>query len=430
MRSLLHLPVATWYGLRNIGQPVALSCLLTSSALAHATSVKSVLERGATPPAKEQTGKAALALAIKPVNSHFIPRQQPTTVGSRVGADIKLAGKVVDEKGEGLPGVTVVVKGTTLGTTTGPDGSFSLQAPENSTLVFSYIGYARKEVAANKAGADLLVALAPDSKGLDEIVVVGYGTARKADVTGAVATISSKDFQNTVTTNVGQALQGRTAGVQVTQNTGRPGDAAVVRVRGVGTTGNSNPLYVIDGVISAKVLSQEMTQRRLTLYIDSVAGLGVFILHNRGVAYFEHGGADEGFVSQYTGSLAGGNGVIVMTNSDNTALLEEIINSVATTYRWKNYYVPITRTEVPQPTNVLAAYVGTYKLQDEYVAIALKKDGLWLTIDKTTAWRMYFSDATHFFVLEDAGNFGMLRDSTGEATAIGIDNNPIASRVK
>jgi len=181
---------------------------------------------------------------------------------------------------------------------------------------------------------------------------------------------------------------------------------------------------------SAKVLSQEMTQRRLTPYIDSVAGLGVFILHKRGVAYFEHGGSDEGFVSQYTGSLAGGNGVVVMTNSENTALLEEIVNSVATTYRWKNYYVPITRTEVPQPTNVLAAYVGTYKLQDEYVAIALKKDGLWLAIDKTTAWRMYFSDANHFFVLEDAGNFSMLRDSTGKVTAIGIDNNPIASRVK
>jgi CubicO group peptidase (beta-lactamase class C family) len=181
---------------------------------------------------------------------------------------------------------------------------------------------------------------------------------------------------------------------------------------------------------SAKVLSQEMTQRRLTPYIDSVAGMGVFIMHKRGVAYFEHGGADEGFVSQYTGSLAGGNGVVVMTNSDNTALLEEIVNSVATTYRWKNYYVPVTRKEVSQPTNVLAAYVGTYKLQDDYVAIALKKDGLWLAIDKTTAWRMYFSDATHFFVLEDAGNFSILRDSTGKVTAIGIDDNPIAARVK
>ena len=180
---------------------------------------------------------------------------------------------------------------------------------------------------------------------------------------------------------------------------------------------------------SAKVLSQEMTRRRLTPYLDSVAGLGVFIMHKRGVVYFEHGGVDEGFVSQYTGSVAGGNGVVVMTNSANTALLEEIVNSVATTYHWKNYYVPLTRKEAPQPPNVLAAYVGKYKIQDDYFVIELKKDGPWLAVDKTTAWKMYFTDATHFFVLENAGNFSMLRDSSGKVNAVGVDNKPIATRV-
>jgi len=180
---------------------------------------------------------------------------------------------------------------------------------------------------------------------------------------------------------------------------------------------------------SAKVLSQEMTKRRLTPYVDSLAGLGVFLRHKRGVEYFMHDGAVEGFVSVYLGSLAGGNGVVVMTNSDNGALLGEIINSVATTYQWKNYYVPITRKEAPQPTNVLAAYVGKYKIQDDYFAIELKKDGPWLAVDKTTAWKMYFTDATHFFVLENAGNFSMLRDSSGKVNAVGVDNKPIATRV-
>ena len=180
---------------------------------------------------------------------------------------------------------------------------------------------------------------------------------------------------------------------------------------------------------SAKVLSQDMTKRRLTPYIDSLAGLGVFRMHKRGVEYFYHDGADEGFLSMYVGSLEGGNGVVVMTNTSNGALLGEIINSVATTYQWKNYYVPITQKEAPQPPNVLATYVGKYKIQDEYVAIELKKDGPWLAVDKTTTWKMYFTDATHFFVLEDTGNFSMLRDSSGKVNAIGVNNKPIATRV-
>ncbi|WP_086597359.1 SusC/RagA family TonB-linked outer membrane protein [Hymenobacter crusticola] len=181
----------------------------------------------------------------------FSSAKKFTNSGIDSGAhDVTVTGHVVDAKGNRLPGVTVVVKGSTIGTGTSPDGGFSLQVPENSTLVFSFVGFARKEVVVTDGTSSLTVTLAEDTKALNEVVVVGYGTQKKADVTGAVSTISAKDFENTVTTNVGQALQGRTAGVQVTQNTGRPGDAPLVRVRGVGTTGNSNPLYVIDGVIT------------------------------------------------------------------------------------------------------------------------------------------------------------------------------------
>ncbi|MGI4862522.1 MAG: serine hydrolase domain-containing protein [Janthinobacterium lividum] len=201
---------------------------------------------------------------------------------------------------------------------------------------------------------------------------------------------------------------------------------------GLWTTATDLAAYVIETQRalqgkSAKVLSQEMTKLRLTPYIDSVAALGVFISNKKGVPYFLHGGADAGFVSQYVGSMDGGNGVVVLTNTENSALFEEIINSVATTYKWKNYYVPVKLKQVSQPTNVLQAYVGKYKMEDDYWAIELKKDGLWLAVNKTTAWRMYFTDATHFFVLEAPGNLSMLLDTAGKVKAIGVDNKPIAT---
>lgn len=204
---------------------------------------------------------------------------------------------------------------------------------------------------------------------------------------------------------------------------------------GLWTTATDLAAYVIETQRalqgkSAKVLSQEMTKRRLTPYLDSVAGLGVFIKKKKGVPYFLHGGADAGFVSQYIGSLDGGNGVVVLTNTENSALLEEIINSVATTYQWKNYYVPVKLKQVPQPTTVLQAYVGKYKVDEEYWAMELKKDGLWLALNKTTAWRMYFTDATHFFVLEDAATYSVLLDSAGKVKAIGLDKEPFATKVE
>lgn len=164
---------------------------------------------------------------------------------------IRVSGRVKAADGNsGLPGVNVSVKGTTTGSVTDADGNYSLIAPnERATLVFSFIGYVTQEVAINNRSS-IDITLAVDEKSLSEVVVIGYGTQRKADLTGAVSAITSKDFENTVNTNIGQALQGRAAGVQVTQNTGKPGDSPLIRIRGVGTTGNSNPLYVVDGVIT------------------------------------------------------------------------------------------------------------------------------------------------------------------------------------
>jgi len=175
----------------------------------------------------------------------------PANVSGR--QDVTVAGRVVDAKGAGLPGVTVVVKGTSIGAGTGPDGSFTLQAPENSVLVFSFVGFTRKEVPVTGATSNLTVTLAEDTQALNEVVVIGYGTARKSDLTGAVASVTSAQLTQVATSDPVQALQGRVAGVEVTSNSGQPGSGTRIRVRGVGTINNSDPLYVVDGIQTSDI---------------------------------------------------------------------------------------------------------------------------------------------------------------------------------
>ena len=163
-------------------------------------------------------------------------------------AEWQLTGRVVSQSNEGLPGVTVVLKGTTVGTTTGADGNFTLSVPERAgTLVFSYIGFQTKEQSFSESGT-LTIKLTEDTKSLDEVVVVGYGTQKKADVTGAIATLDASKLEERPILRVDQALVGTLAGVNVQQNTGLPGRGFNVQVRGNGSiTANNQPLYVIDG---------------------------------------------------------------------------------------------------------------------------------------------------------------------------------------
>jgi TonB-linked SusC/RagA family outer membrane protein len=150
---------------------------------------------------------------------------------------------------ETLPGASVLVKGTTTGTVTDLDGRYSLQVPTGSiTLVFSFVGYETMEVPVT-AQAEVDVALNPSKVALDEVVVIGYGTVKKSDLSGSVASIKSDDITKITAANPVQSLQGKVSGVQVTSTTGDPGASPVVRVRGVGTLNNSSPIYVVDGVI-------------------------------------------------------------------------------------------------------------------------------------------------------------------------------------
>ena len=163
-------------------------------------------------------------------------------------ADVPVTGRVTGADGNGLPGVTVLVRGTSVGTSTSVDGSFSLAVPQAGTLVFSYVGYKTQTVVLGATNV-INVTLAADEQKLNEVVVVGYGTQQRGSVTGAIASVSGHDIASQPVADPTQALQGRAAGVTVTQNSGAPGGAGgtAVRVRGITSAGNNSPLYVVDG---------------------------------------------------------------------------------------------------------------------------------------------------------------------------------------
>ena len=188
-----------------------------------------------------------LQIQYKVVESGIILRPAAAAAIPAAAADATVTGRVVDEKGAGLPGVNVVIKGGTNGAQTDADGKFSLSVPEGATLVFSFVGYTTQEVVVGSQ-TTLSVALAPDAKALSEVVVVGYGTQRRQDVTGAVARVDGAEIVNQPVQTPTQALQGKIAGVQIISD-GTPNSQPKVRIRGTGTLlAGAEPLYVVDGV--------------------------------------------------------------------------------------------------------------------------------------------------------------------------------------
>ena len=159
--------------------------------------------------------------------------------------NIKVNGVVTDESGEPIIGCTVMQKGANNGTATDLDGKFTLSVPQNSTITFSYIGFITQEVKI-KNEKPISIILHEQNMKLNEVVVIGYGTMRKSDLTGSVGSLNAADFEAPVS-NIGQAMQGKVAGLQVV-DAGKPGDNVSIKIRGLGSINNCDPLVVIDGV--------------------------------------------------------------------------------------------------------------------------------------------------------------------------------------
>jgi len=159
-----------------------------------------------------------------------------------------ISGKVLDKQGQPIIGVNIMIPGTSTGTITNVDGLWTLSVPASATkLKFSYIGFQDQIVTiGNSRVYD--ITMIESSREIDEVVVIGYGTVKKSDVTGSVSSVKSDAIARQPVTNAAQSLQGLVPGVSVTSNSGSPGGSVAVRIRGIGTVGNSDPLYVVDGM--------------------------------------------------------------------------------------------------------------------------------------------------------------------------------------
>src|SRR5512133_2294061 len=179
----------------------------------------------------------------------FINLDAAATDGKSVAQSLKVTGTVLSsEDNQPLPGVNIRISNTNTGTTTDLNGKYSIEVPDGNTiLVFSYIGYVTEEIPVNgRSVIDLN--MAPDISRLEEVVVIGYGSTAKRNVASATVALKSKDIVGLTTNDVRQTLQGKVAGVQVTNNSGDPGSGARIVIRGMGSFTNVDPLYVIDGI--------------------------------------------------------------------------------------------------------------------------------------------------------------------------------------
>ena len=164
-------------------------------------------------------------------------------------AQKNISGKITDLKGNTLPGVNITLETTKINTYSDENGKYTLQIPsdiKNPSLTFTYVGFVEKTIAIDK-NKELNVILQEENNKLDEVVVIGYGTIKKGNVTGAISSVKKESLETRATTNAAEALQGLVAGVNVQKSGGTAGAAVKVKIRGINTFGNTEPLYIIDG---------------------------------------------------------------------------------------------------------------------------------------------------------------------------------------
>lgn len=177
----------------------------------------------------------------------FLPVVSWANENAEILRDVTIQGTVLDETGQPMPGATITVVGSSTGTVSDIDGNFSLTVPDDATIVVSFIGYAAQTIEVGNQTV-FSIQMVADETALNEVLVVGYGTQEKRDVTGAVSSIKGDNIQNLPVSGAAQALQGRAAGVNVVRNGGAPGNQGSIRIRGTGTLNNADPLIIIDGV--------------------------------------------------------------------------------------------------------------------------------------------------------------------------------------
>lgn len=216
---------------------------LYNDALLSPDMVVNIHTRDATVPDIVNRMLSGTALTYKLIGRHLIVIAAKE---SKIEA-VQVKGQVTNANGDVLPGVTIQVKGTTVGTVTDANGHFSIAVPDSAVLVVSFIGYETKEVPVNGQGS-LNITLQPSSTGLNELVVIGYGTQKKSQVTGAISSVDASQLQDMPVMRVEQSLQGRTSGLTIAASSGQPGAASTVRIRGTTSINNSDPLYIVDGV--------------------------------------------------------------------------------------------------------------------------------------------------------------------------------------
>ena len=194
-------------------------------------------------------------LSYQLLANHLIVVTWRAAPNPEAAQDIRITGKILSVSGDPLAGATVHIKGSSAGTSTDSTGHYDLMAPDDATLVISYVGYETQEIAVgSRTRIDVTLTSLPGS--INEVVVIGYGTARKKDLTGAVSTINSRDINDLPVAGSDQIMQGKAAGVAITQVTGAPGDGVSVIIRGQASFGNSVPLYVIDGIPTADGINE------------------------------------------------------------------------------------------------------------------------------------------------------------------------------
>ena len=186
--------------------------------------------------------------------------------------DAVVSGKVIDESGLPIPGANILIKGSSKATSTDMDGNYQIKAPVNGVLVFTYIGYSNMEESI-KGRSQVNVKLSPESQALQEVVVVGYGSQKKREVTGAVSVVDSKTLEVLKPVKIEQALQGTVSGVNVTTTSGSPGAALDIRIRGIATNGDNRPLTIIDGYIGELGLLNPNDVETITVLKDAQAAI-------------------------------------------------------------------------------------------------------------------------------------------------------------